>query len=495
LSPLTASGNVSYYLGDTSQANYKANPANSSNTQGFELAIPWDSIGGPPTDSVKIFVIYQSDNGFMSNQFLSKAIIGEGNYGNNPVAFAAAAPNAIAVGVVKYLWSNAATTQSISTATGGTYTVTITDAKNCSQTRSYALYGFTNTIAMATANNALSWPNATTCVQEYVNDGANQNFYTTSCAAICNIQNNTNTIAPGNTDACVSILVPPVYAGIQPYVKRVFNLQTTNLDFETVTLYFTDDDFISYNLYRGLFDSIATHAGGNATAIVTVTQVGLIGNIVHGPLTAIWNNSALRWELMLSNITIDGTFYTHAGNPNNAPLAIGDIDLKAKFYNEALELYWKTAGNIMYKNFEIWASNNGVDFVMNTKMATNINNTFEFSNATAINNYYKILGHSIDGKKVWSNTVRIENYNNNGLNIYPNPVNNNLQLSFEILKSTDVTVYVTDILGKVVLQENNILQSGTNHLQFNIGLLKNGIYFIKIISGNGLVLNKQFVKG
>jgi hypothetical protein len=104
---LNAGGNINYYLGDNNtQNNYKANPANSTITQGFELAIPWDSIGGRPLDSIKVFIMYQSDNGFMSNQFLSAANSGELNYGNNPVDFNTAAPNPITLGVVKYNWSN-----------------------------------------------------------------------------------------------------------------------------------------------------------------------------------------------------------------------------------------------------------------------------------------------------------------------------------------------------------------------------------------------------
>jgi Secretion system C-terminal sorting domain len=495
---LNATGTINYYLGDNNtQTNYKSNPANNSATQGFELAIPWDSLGGRPLDSIKVFVMYQSDNGFLSNQFLSKANVGEMNYGNNAVDFNAAAPNPITLGVVKYNWSNGTHNTFVNNLAAGTYTLSITDAKNCTVSNSYTFVPSTNTIALATLNNATSGPAGTDCDNSIIADGAIKTMYTFNCNAICQIANDTNTVALGNTTACVTVFGTILLRGSQPYVARVYDITSPVFDGGKVTLYYTDYDFAFYNQYRGTFDSIATHAGGNTTATVAVTQYTSVSGTqlthVVGPVTALWNNTALRWEVTFTPIVTNGTYYLHTMNPNNAPLSIDDIILKANYFNDAFILNWASTSNFEYKNFEIWESDNGNDF---KKYQTVANNTthFQFPKTALLNNFYKILGNTIIGKQIWSNTISTNKFNDMALHIYPIPVQEKLQIELQSIKSTEATVYVTNILGLVVLQENKYLQKGSNNWTLNTTQLLKGIYVLKIITSTGQVTTKQFVK-
>jgi hypothetical protein len=72
-------------------------PSNSDFTNGFELGLPKNILGYNSLlqDQVKIMAMIITDGGEISNQFLTKANINEGCYGNGPINFATASPNPI----------------------------------------------------------------------------------------------------------------------------------------------------------------------------------------------------------------------------------------------------------------------------------------------------------------------------------------------------------------------------------------------------------------
>jgi predicted adenine nucleotide alpha hydrolase (AANH) superfamily ATPase len=80
------------------------------------------------------------------------------------------------------------------------------------------------------------------------------------------------------------------------------------------------------------------------------------------------------------------------------------------------------------------------------------------------------------------NTVGVESLEQNGWNIYPNPVN--AELFIEINEGMDILII--DMTGKVI--QSGTLKTGKNEL--NVSLLTRGIYFIRSESG----ANVKFVK-
>jgi GEVED domain/Secretion system C-terminal sorting domain/PKD domain len=94
-------GGTNTYLGSNIAANagysLAASPANSSQTRGFEMAIPKSALGYTSGD-IQIMAMYSADAaGFLSNQFLTQANIGAGSYGSNSITFSAATPNQIII--------------------------------------------------------------------------------------------------------------------------------------------------------------------------------------------------------------------------------------------------------------------------------------------------------------------------------------------------------------------------------------------------------------
>ena len=93
-------GGSNVFLNTNPNAAVAGNPANSSNTQGFEVRLSRSGSGAGTNlqvnqSTVRYFAAYTSDGGFLSNQFISRANSGDGNYGSGAVNFAAAAPNPV----------------------------------------------------------------------------------------------------------------------------------------------------------------------------------------------------------------------------------------------------------------------------------------------------------------------------------------------------------------------------------------------------------------
>jgi len=68
-----------------------------------------------------------------------------------------------------------------------------------------------------------------------------------------------------------------------------------------------------------------------------------------------------------------------------------------------------------------------------------------------------------------------------GLTLFPNPVNDFLNVIFSVNRSENIEIYVFDVMGKQVFRDNVVLnKSGSNNYRYSTKHLKSGIYSIKI---------------
>lgn len=68
---------------------------------------------------------------------------------------------------------------------------------------------------------------------------------------------------------------------------------------------------------------------------------------------------------------------------------------------------------------------------------------------------------------------------------YPNPAVNNLRLAIASPRNEKVTLVVTDLAGRIVMQNSAQLVAGDNNLQLNVKDLAKGSYSIKVVCSNG----------
>ncbi len=114
--------NANTYLGASNTGTlyaYQSNAGTGDYTKGFEFSIPMNLLG-TPSGSVKVMAMLVNDPGatnatYLSNQFLTRANNGEGNYADGAVNFSAASPNPVAYSVMQDCYSEQCltTTQSV----------------------------------------------------------------------------------------------------------------------------------------------------------------------------------------------------------------------------------------------------------------------------------------------------------------------------------------------------------------------------------------------
>jgi hypothetical protein len=81
---------------------------------------------------------------------------------------------------------------------------------------------------------------------------------------------------------------------------------------------------------------------------------------------------------------------------------------------------------------------------------------------------------------------RLEN-NINTLNIFPNPVRNELSLAFNLTEASDVQLQWYNIQGQLVKNvELGMLQAGTQNMSTNVADLSEGWYNLSIVSNKGI---------
>ncbi|MFN5380849.1 MAG: FISUMP domain-containing protein, partial [Bacteroidota bacterium] len=71
-----------------------------------------------------------------------------------------------------------------------------------------------------------------------------------------------------------------------------------------------------------------------------------------------------------------------------------------------------------------------------------------------------------------------------GINIYPNPTNSNINIVISATSETQTTIRITDLLGRVLLNETEELLSGNNTITYNIGEYAAGVYLVHVGNGN-----------
>ncbi len=80
------------------------------------------------------------------------------------------------------------------------------------------------------------------------------------------------------------------------------------------------------------------------------------------------------------------------------------------------------------------------------------------------------------------------------VNLYPNPVEDQLTVEMNSSANFDANIAVKDILGKVVYQTSRSVKKGTNRVEIDANRLQSGVYLVNITSGDSKITKKIIVK-
>ncbi|MCZ2222436.1 MAG: fibronectin type III domain-containing protein [Chitinophagales bacterium] len=160
-------------------------------------------------------------------------------------------------------------------------------------------------------------------------------------------------------------------------------------------------------------------------------------------------------------------------------------------------LEWTTATETNNLGYELERSADGnhfskLDFIASKAVNGNSNSVLTYSyidnKPLVSNNYYRLKQMDKDGKVNYSNVILIKGDKSAQISItgvYPNPTRNTLNVNIYAPSSEKVSVVITDISGKVLAQQNLVLNTGNNTQQIDVSRLSQGTYLIKTICNNG----------
>ncbi len=280
--------------------------------------------------------------------------------------------------------------------------------------------------------------------------------------------------------------------------------------------------------------TVTTTEGCTGTASRTVTFLATpIGTIVAGSIlnycnsdsvslyvtqnfsSYIWNNGD---HARFTYITVPGT-YTVTYTSSNGCTASTSIT-KTRLCEEATNFL--TTGITKTTAVANWTppscSSNGYWLTLNQltpswSQVLNVfiqpNTHFTFSSLIPGTQYEWLLG-TVCHIDLETHTFGADNRHNfttlnaretgeNGLlqsnfNVFPNPANNNVNVTFSTDKSEPFTIRMMDVTGRVVLDFNSISVEGDNQYELDLSSIAKGIYIVSLSKADGVLQTKLVVQ-
>ncbi len=89
----------------------------------------------------------------------------------------------------------------------------------------------------------------------------------------------------------------------------------------------------------------------------------------------------------------------------------------------------------------------------------------------------------------WSFTIEpVQGLNevpdDNMVNLYPNPSNGNIYIEYETMEATEMKVYVVDLVGQTMIQQELFFNKGKTAHSLDLSTLPNGIYIVRYTNGD-----------
>ncbi len=167
--------------------------------------------------------------------------------------------------------------------------------------------------------------------------------------------------------------------------------------------------------------------------------------------------------------------------------------------NTAVELAWDYDGLAPTSTFDIEMSVDALHFNKVGTVAYGGAKPYDFIHSPAQKNiFYRIKSNELNGAGRYSNSIRLSNVpGNNNLviqQLYPNPVKNELNVSFTIAEKGQTVYLITNLAGQAIWRkEENLSFTGAYNKNWDMTGIKPGVYLLTIHSG-GEKRTIKFVK-
>jgi hypothetical protein len=210
--------------------------------------------------------------------------------------------------------------------------------------------------------------------------------------------------------------------------------------------------------------------------------------------------AALNIPVSNADLTSIHTTLTNTGYTLPAlVLPVELADFSGKKGDKRTDLFWVTSSEYDNDYFEIEHATQYSDFQsigqMSGQGTTNKITPYTFTHTEPKEgiNYYRLKQVDFDGRTTYSKVLSFEFEDLNGVQIYPNPVQNELQIRPTIFNHSTVNVAIINGIGKTVWQSNHTYQEESDWWSVSTQNLPKGIYWLQL-EQNGKIAVEKFVK-
>jgi hypothetical protein len=202
----------------------------------------------------------------------------------------------------------------------------------------------------------------------------------------------------------------------------------------------------------------------------------------------------------VSDVAVTGTAqYTGAnwfGTPVTVPIRFEN--LKIEDLNNKAKITWSINDNNNWSRFEVERSDNGIDFnkVGSLLPTSGAVATYVFTDIVDLNSattFYRLKFYNKNGEFEYSNILKLKK----GIGatsiggIYPQPAKDIVNIEVLNAQRATTKIYLYDVNGKMIHEEQVQLVNGYNNIQYKaMATVPNGVYSIKIINNNQILMSK-----
>lgn len=175
------------------------------------------------------------------------------------------------------------------------------------------------------------------------------------------------------------------------------------------------------------------------------------------------------------------------------------LNLSATKQASSVDLLWENNTSFINDHFVIERSGDGVNFEPIKEVADfgfNDNSARSYQDVDTDpltgNNFYRVKLIFNDGTYDFTNMRRVEFYDTPDFEMYPNPAQSEIYLDLERYLEKDVTIFIQDNLGRIVITETmDNLNETLNRI--DISSLSNGAYHVYVRTKEGLNKVKKLI--
>ncbi len=345
-------------------------------------------------------------------------------------------------------------------------------------------------------------------------------YATGNCDLIAKILPSGASPVAGRINVCVTRDAGPLSFNGDPYVQRHYDVEpvsSPSTATATVSMYFTDAEFVLYNTNNPAWPKLPTAVLGNADpniANLKITQfhgtptgglpTSTPGNYTGTRLLLTPVSVILTGSIWVVTVTVSGFsgFYVHTNN-FSVPLPITVNYLTGRRQGSNHLLNWKvTCATSPRATMTLERSSDARNYTgINTITAdaARCNQPFDYTDANPLKgmNYYRLKIVDAAGKVTYSTTVALLNAVKGFdiISIAPNPVvTDNFKLNVASAQSSKMEIMIFDMQGRLVNRQSISVIAGFNSLPVHVANLQAGTYAIQAIITDDKSKVMRFVK-